>query len=161
MKKESQSSVDLEEGEAAAGDAPEAEVEEAALAKHRAREAIVIGEVVEALGTSRSMDLPNSLLHDLIEMAWLLRCRGAAFARQVGRAAVDMEAFEQHRTRAVWGLLDAAGLGRRRAKVLKDADIVEICNRSLGCSKALIEGSSEAIEAIEVRVEEGSSCQHP
>jgi hypothetical protein len=103
LKKESQSSADLEDPAAAVEAAAELDAEEVALAKHRACEAIVMGEAARALGTNRSMDLldPARLpLHELMEMAWLLCRREAAFARQVGRAAVDIEAFEQHRITA-------------------------------------------------------------
>ena len=106
MKNESQSRVDLDEAAAAAAAAAASELdaEDVALAKHRACEAIVIGEVARALGTNRSIDLLDPaklLLHDFIEMALLFCRRVEVFVRQAGRAAVDMEAFEQHRITAV------------------------------------------------------------
>lgn len=45
--------------------------------------------------------------------------------RQAGRAAVDMEAFEQHRIMAVGDLLEVA-LGTRRARDFRDEDMVGI-----------------------------------
>lgn len=104
LKKESQSRVDLDEAAEAVAAASELDAEDVALAKHRACEAIVIGEVARALGTNRSIDLLDPaklLLHDFIEMAWLSCRREVVFVRQAGRAVVDMEAFEQHRITAV------------------------------------------------------------
>lgn len=121
--------MDLDE---AAADEAEAvaglDGEEVALAKHRACEAIVIGEVARALGTNRSMDLllvAKLLLHDFMEMAGLFCRREEPLVRQAGRAVVDKEAFEQHRMTADWDWAGAT-LGRRRARVLKDEDMVGI-----------------------------------
>lgn len=60
LKKESQSRVDLDAAAPAPEEVPELDVDEAALAKHRACEVIVIGEVVRALGTSRRTDLRDA-----------------------------------------------------------------------------------------------------
>lgn len=128
LKNEFQSSVDLgpEAATAAAAAASALAVEDEALAKHRACEAIVVGEAVRALGINRRMMLLEfeKLLPELALRA-VECCFGAARARQTGRAAVDNEALAQHRA-TVRGWLPGAVRGKRRAIVLREEDMITV-----------------------------------